>query len=82
VYVGRDPLSGRKLYRTKTVRSVGKREAERLLAALVAAEDAPVSGTFGELVPLSAKAAAAIRDQQAHVRAQWPNDTPWLFPGS
>ena len=34
-----------------------------------------------QLIPLSAKAAAAIRDQQDHVRAQWPKGSPWLFPG-
>ncbi len=49
VYRGLDPLNGRKIYRTKTVRGVGKREAERLLAALVVEEEAPVSGTFGEV---------------------------------
>lgn len=49
VYRGRDPLTRRPVYRTKTVRGVGKREAERLLAALVVEEDALVSGTFGDL---------------------------------
>jgi integrase len=34
-----------------------------------------------QLIPLSAKAAAAIRDQQDHDRRQWPAGTPWLFPG-
>lgn len=34
-----------------------------------------------QLIPLSDKAAAAIRAQQAHVRHQWPNGSPWLFPG-
>lgn len=33
-----------------------------------------------QLVPLSGRAAAAIRDQQAVVRAEWPSATPWLFP--
>jgi integrase len=32
------------------------------------------------LVPLSGRAAVAIRDQQAHVRATWPDGSPWLFP--
>ena len=32
------------------------------------------------LVPLSGRAAVAIRDQQAHVRAIWPDGSPWLFP--
>jgi integrase len=34
-----------------------------------------------QLIPLSEKAAAAIRDQQAHVRMVWPQGSPWLFPG-
>jgi integrase len=34
-----------------------------------------------QLIPLSTKAAAAIRDQQDHVRTHWPNGSPWLFPG-
>ena len=34
-----------------------------------------------QLVPLSAKAAAAIADQQAYVREHWPQGRPWLFPG-
>jgi integrase len=34
-----------------------------------------------QLVPLSAKAAAAIRAQQQHVRRTWPAGSPWLFPG-
>lgn len=33
------------------------------------------------LVPLSAKAAAAIRAQQQLVRQRWPGGSPWLFPG-
>ena len=35
-----------------------------------------------QLIPLSAKAAAAIRSQQEHVLRQWPAGSPWLFPGS
>jgi integrase len=34
-----------------------------------------------QLIPLSAKAAAAIRAQQDHVRGRWPAGTRWLFPG-
>lgn len=34
-----------------------------------------------QLIPISAKAAEAIRAQQDHVRARWPNGSPWLFPG-
>jgi len=34
-----------------------------------------------QLIPLSEKAAAAIREQQAHVRMVWPEGSPWLFPG-
>jgi integrase len=33
------------------------------------------------LVPLSAKAAAAIRAQQENVRQEHPGGSPWLFPG-
>jgi len=33
-----------------------------------------------QLVPLSGRAAVAIRDQQAVVRADWPAATRWLFP--
>ncbi len=34
-----------------------------------------------QLIPLSAKAAAAIGAQQDHVRERWPAGSPWLFPG-
>ncbi len=34
-----------------------------------------------QLIPLSAKAAAAIRDQQDYVRQRWPAGSRWLFPG-
>jgi integrase len=34
-----------------------------------------------QLIPLSAKAAAAIAAQQDHVREHWPAGSPWLFPG-
>lgn len=34
-----------------------------------------------QLIPVSEKAAAAIRNQQAHVRMVWPEGSPWLFPG-
>jgi hypothetical protein len=34
-----------------------------------------------QLIPLSAKAAAAIRTQQEHVLSTWPGGSPWLFPG-
>jgi integrase len=34
-----------------------------------------------QLIPLSAKAAAAISAQQEHVRQNWPAGSPWLFPG-
>ena len=34
-----------------------------------------------QLIPLSAKAADAIRTQQDHDRRVWPAGTPWLFPG-
>lgn len=32
------------------------------------------------LLPLSAKAVQAIRDQQAHVNRTWPDGSAWLFP--
>jgi integrase len=35
----------------------------------------------GQLIPLSARAAAAISAQQDHVRQRWPDGSPWLFPG-
>ena len=35
-----------------------------------------------QLIPLSAKAAAAIAAQQDHVRERWPAGSPWLFPGT
>lgn len=34
-----------------------------------------------QLIPISTKAAATIRAQQAHVLACWPQGSPWLFPG-
>lgn len=34
-----------------------------------------------QLIPLSARAAAAIRSQQEHVLSKWPAGSPWLFPG-
>jgi integrase len=34
-----------------------------------------------QLIPLSAKAAAAIGAQQDYVRQRWPAGSPWLFPG-
>lgn len=35
-----------------------------------------------QLIPLSAKAADTVRAQQEHVRQQWPDGSPWLFPGT
>lgn len=53
VYLGRDPLTGEKRWTSKTVKG-GKREAQRALAAMVAAADgnevASASGTVGELL--------------------------------
>jgi integrase len=34
-----------------------------------------------QMIPLSAKAAAAIGAQQDYVREHWPAGSPWLFPG-
>lgn len=52
VYLGRDPLSGRKRHETQTLRGVGKREAERRLAAFVTNAGTRVltEGTFGDLL--------------------------------
>ncbi len=33
------------------------------------------------LIPLSDKAAATVRSQQAYVLERWPKGSPWLFPG-
>ena len=33
-----------------------------------------------QLLPLSARAAEAVRAQQAHVRTAFPGGSPWLFP--
>lgn len=53
VYLGRDPLTGEKRSKYKTVKG-GKREAQRALAAMVADTDgsslAPASGTVSELL--------------------------------
>ncbi len=52
-YVGRDPLSRRARYKTKTVSARGRREAERALAAFVASlegVEVTADGTFGDLV--------------------------------
>jgi integrase len=35
----------------------------------------------GQLIPLSARAAAAIRARQEHALRHWPAGSPWLFPG-
>ena len=35
-----------------------------------------------QLIPLSARAAAAIRAQQDYVCQRWPAGSPWLFPAS
>jgi hypothetical protein len=35
VYLGADPVSGKQRYATKSVRGVGKREAQRLLNEMV-----------------------------------------------
>jgi integrase len=34
-----------------------------------------------QLIPLSTKAADIIRAQQDHVRGNWTDGSPWLFPG-
>ncbi len=50
---GRDALSGRKRYKTKTVRVRGRRESEKALAAFVTeleTSGVAADGTFGELV--------------------------------
>ena len=53
VHLGRDPLTGRTRYKTKTVPAGGRREAERALAAFVtdlSGVGVATDGTFGELV--------------------------------
>lgn len=53
VYIGRDPLTGRKRYASKTVKASGKREADRALAAFVTELDTgkvSAAGSFGELL--------------------------------
>ena len=53
VCVGRDPLTGRTRYETKTVAANGRREAEKALAAFVTSlgtNGVAADGTFGELV--------------------------------
>lgn len=42
---------------------------------------ANTKGRTEQLIPLSEKAAAAIRNQQEYVRCRWPTGAPWLFPG-
>lgn len=37
-------------------------------------------GRIQQVVPLSERAARAIKDQQAHVGATWPEGSEWLFP--
>lgn len=52
-YAGRDPVTGRKVYRTRTIRAAGQREAEREAArfALDLADNGPrASSTVGELL--------------------------------
>lgn len=53
-FAGRDPLTGRKVYATRTVRATGRKEAEKLLAGFVAELDdtggTGEGGTFGELL--------------------------------
>ena len=51
-YAGRDPLTLRDRYRTKTVKASGRRQAETLLASFVAevaSRPAATKNTFGEL---------------------------------
>ncbi|MDP9072470.1 MAG: site-specific integrase [Actinomycetota bacterium] len=51
-YLGRDPVTGRKRYATRTIHGVGKRQAERELAAFVVAAGVrqATAATFGELL--------------------------------
>lgn len=55
-YAGHDPLTGKKRYATRSVPLVGKREADKALAAFVAevgggsGSVAPAGGSFGELL--------------------------------
>lgn len=54
-YAGRDPLSGNKKYKTKTIHAQGRRQAEKALAAFVtslqgAGATPSATGTFGDLI--------------------------------
>ncbi len=55
-FAGRDPLTGKKRYATRSIPVVGKREADKALATFVAeledgkAPGAPAARTFGELL--------------------------------
>lgn len=51
VFVGRDPVTGRKRWTTRTVRG-GKREAQRALAGMIAEVDRGVPGTDATLAVL------------------------------
>ena len=35
-----------------------------------------------QLIPISVKATETVRTQQAYVRSEWPQGSPWLFPGT
>ena len=63
VFVGRDPMTGRDRYKTKTVKG-GKRVAEEALAAFVTqvAVGVASAGTFGELVERWFDVASVARD--------------------
>jgi hypothetical protein len=79
VYAGRDAATGRKRYLTRTVRG-GKREAQRVLAALVveAAEiGAPRQGTVAEL--MNEWLAHAERDFSPRLRSRLVGSStgPW-----
>ncbi len=64
VFAGRDPVSGRDRYKTKTVKG-GRRAAEDALAAFITQVGAGLatSGTFGELVERWFEVASVARDR-------------------
>jgi hypothetical protein len=84
VYAGRDPVSGRKRYLTRRVRG-GKREAQRVLAALVVEATelgAPQQGTVTELMDEwlgHAERASVPRPRWRHVGS---STVPWPRTGT
>jgi integrase len=62
--VGRDPISGKQKYRTRTIPSVGKRKADEALAAFMLQQGSvsSVATTFGELIDRWFQVASVSKD--------------------